>query len=221
MQHTPHPRFSVICLRTVPHRMAFAPKIKNHHILIRNRTKQSLDLVFAPELPFMIEQPALHYPHCGRVDVCHRAIHLSAHLGKVGRVICRRCILIERICRIEMVCTIQISLLLNEHLTDFCKEFLLRIKYGYFRKVHPFCLTYFSLRELLLECRRHMTCKCRQDRSHTKGAFCIKNLLLQLLMVIHETLWKRSSPTIKITHPEPVEISRATEETFKFLICKS
>ena len=63
--------------------------------------------------------------------------------------------------------------------------------------------------------------KCRKDRSHTKRTFGMENLLLELLVFIHEILSQRTSPAIKITHPEPIEISRSTEKRLQVLIRKA
>ena len=58
----------------------------------------------------------------------------------------------------------------------------------------------------------------RQDGSHTQRPFLIENLLLQLFVPFHKALWKRATPTIQITHPEPVEVGRAAEECFQVLV---
>ena len=49
----------------------------------------------------------------------------------------------------------------------------------------------------------------------------MKNLLLKFFMIFHKVLRKRATPSIEVTHPEPVEICWSAEETFQFAVSET
>ena len=198
--------------------MAFAPEVENDHLVIWYCTEKSLDFVLSPEISLVVEQPSLHDPDSLRVNVVHSAEHLCTDVVQILRIICRRSILVKCISTVKMVSTIQVHLLLDEHLSDLSEQFLTWIKDRHLREIDPFCSSHLGIRELFLERRRYVSCKGRKNRCHSKRALCSKNLLLKLFMIIHEALWKRSAPTVQITHPEPVEVCRATEEACEIFV---
>ena len=117
-----------------------------------------------------------------------------------------------------MICAIKGSLFLYEHLSDSGEKFLFRIKNRDLREIDPISLSHLYIKEPFLKRRRHMSCKCRENRRHAERALHLQDLLLKLLMVIHKTLRKGAAPSVKISHPEPVEICRTAEETRKIFI---
>ena len=120
-----------------------------------------------------------------------------------------------------MVRTVKCALLFQEHFPYGVEHRLVRLEYADRGKVHPARRLDFCIREFLAECWRYVSGECREDRRHSEGPLSVEYALLEFLVLVHQIVCERAAPPVEVAHPEPVEICRAAEKAFQFLISES
>ena len=218
MQHAPQPRLAEIGIGSAPDRESFAPEVEDEHLVVRNSGEKCLYLRVVPEAAFVIEHPSLHYPHRFRIYFRHSVVYFRTHAAEICRVAGRRLVLVKGVGGVEMVSAVNLGLCLQEELAYGREHLFRRVQNESLREVNPIGVLELDVRVFFHKRRRNVSGEGRQDGSHTQRPFLIENLLLQLFVPFHKALWKRATPTIQITHPEPVEIGRAAEECFQVLV---